>query len=109
MQLPVDVRRPGEEGAEHESWQRIGQELPGEIRVVFDAGSREREAAESVHPDAAPGRDEGLVRPRPRQDLVAGDLDLLGQDPQLQVPGQRLVDQARQQRIIEKVFNRDLG
>ena len=62
-QLPVDVQLPGEVDARPEISQRIGKELPGEIRVVEYAGSFYREAAESVQPRAGRDTDEGKVRP----------------------------------------------
>ena len=73
------------------------------------AGSFERVAAVLVQPAAGPDRDEGKVRPLPRQNLVLGDLDLLIQDLQLPIAGQCLLDQARQQRIIEKLFYPELS
>ena len=89
--------------------QRIGKVLPGEIRVVAYAGSLRREVAESVQPRAGPDSDEGKVRPLPRQNLVAGDLDFLIQDLQLPIADQCLVDQARKHRIIEKLFDPELS
>ena len=91
-----------------EIWQRIGKELPGAKRVVPYCGSLNREGAEFVQPRAAPDRDEGKVRSSPRQDLVAGDLDVLSQDLQLLVAAQCLLDQANQGRIIEELFDPDL-
>ena len=55
-----------------------------------------------------PKRDEGKVRPAPPQNLVVGDPDVLSQDLQLLVAGQCLVDQAREPRIIEKLYGPDL-
>src|SRR5262249_18405937 len=40
MQLPIDVRRPGEEEAKHEIWHRIRKKLPGAKLVGAYAGSR---------------------------------------------------------------------
>ena len=82
--------------------------MPGEIRVVEYAGSFFREAAVSVQPRAGPDSDEGKVRPWPRQNLVAGDLDLLIQDLQLPIVDQCLFDQARKHRIIVKLFDPEL-
>jgi hypothetical protein len=45
----------------------------------------------------------------PRQNLGAGDSDVLSQDLQLLVADQCPVDQARRHRIIEKRFDPDLG
>jgi len=87
----------------------LGKTSWGEHRVGEYGDSLKRVAAVSVRPHAAPGRDEGKVRPLARQNLVAGDLDLLSQDPQLLVAEQCLVDQGGQHRIIEKLFDLDLG
>ena len=52
---------------------------------------------------------ERKVRPRPQKDLVVGDLDLFGQDPQRLIAGHPLVNQTCQDRIIEKLFDPGLG
>ena len=85
-----------------------GKCLPGRDELSLD-GSLRRVEAGFVQPRAGPESDEGKVRPLPRQNLVAGDLDLLIQDLQLPIAGQCLVDQARQQRIIEKLFYPELS
>ena len=72
-----------------------GKCLPGRYSSCLVSGSQRREAAGFVQPRAGPESDEGKVRPSPRQNLVAGDLDFLIQDLQLPIAGQCLVDQAR--------------
>ena len=63
--------------------------MPGEIRVSLN-GPLGRVEAGFVQPRAGPDSDEGKVRPLPRQNLVAGDLDFLIQDLQLPIAGQCL-------------------
>ena len=74
---------------------RIGKELPGEVLVVAYGGPLNRAVAGPVQPHDGPDGEEGKVRPGPRQDFVAGDLDFLVQDLQLPIVGQCLIDQAR--------------
>ena len=77
------------------------------MEVVLD-GSLRRVEAGFGHARAAPGSDEGKVRRSPRQNVVAGDLDVLIQDPQLLVANRGLVDGANKRRIIEKLFYPEL-
>src|SRR5262249_31797836 len=107
-QLPPDVNLPGEVGGRQEIRKRVGKKLAGAKRVVVQAGSGERGVAESSQLRAGPDRYEGEVGPAPLQYLVIGDLDVLSQHLQLQVVGEALADQIRQDRIREKLVDTDL-
>ena len=88
---------------------RVVEELPGEIRVGEQAGPDLGEAAGSLQPRTGREAEEREVRPRPRQDLVGGDLDLFVQDLQLPIVAQGLLDQGQEHPIVVKLFDPDLG
>jgi hypothetical protein len=108
-ELPPDVYLPGEVGGYQEIWHRTGKAMAGSnIELVFDGSGRRVEAG-FVHPRASRETEEGKEGPTPRLCLVVDDPDFLSQELQLLVDDQCLVDQARKDRIIEKLFYRDLS
>jgi hypothetical protein len=68
--------------------------------VVLDDSLRRVEAGFG-YARAATGSDERKIRPSPRRNVVAGDLDVLIQDPQLLVADKCRVGEANKRRIIE--------
>ena len=87
----------------------LEKNFPGRYGSASKAGPIQREAGDPVQPRAGREADEGKIRPRPRQDLVAGDLDFLIQVLQLPIIEQRLLDQACQPSIIIKFFDPEPG
>ena len=105
VELPPDVRRPQEQGGQEEVGDRVGEEPAGGERIVEDRDAGDRVQAGLLDPDPAGRADGRQVRPLARDDLVAGDLDVLGEDPQLLVPFDRTSDQGDERRVVEELFD----
>ncbi len=103
VQLSPDVDLPGDVGGDQEVWQRIGKVAAGGRRELVQLRSVGRVVAVFVQRRVGPERDERQPHPAPSHHLVVGNRDVLRQDLEFLVAGERLVDQAFEVGIIEKL------
>ena len=108
-QLAPDVDLPEEAAAHQEVAVRVG-EVPAPWREeLILRGPQRRVEAVPVERRFPAQAEEGQVRTAPGENLIAGDLNLLIQNLQFLVAGDRLGDCRRQDRVVEELLDADPG
>jgi hypothetical protein len=101
-QLPPNIDLPRDVGIDEEVRQRIREGAARTGQLPFGSAQR-REFARLFETGSSSEAEEWQIRPAGTENFVVRNLNVFGQNPQLLISHERLINQSDQVRIIEEL------